>query len=85
MSRPTTTQRAIPLVASLTIDPQRLAAMWRMTAQERSAAAHRGELSLAAMCRWAARCPNEVELVDGEFFFLAVLQPDHTETRHAPA
>jgi len=79
----TTTRPGILLAASLTIDPDRLALMWRMSPQERSAAAHRGELSLGEMCRWAARCPSEVELVNGEFFFLAAFTPELAEARDA--
>jgi hypothetical protein len=78
-----TTQGRILLAASLTVDPGRLAVMWRMSPQERSAAAHRGELSLGEMCRWAARHPNEVDLVNGEFFFLAALEPELAEKRNA--
>lgn len=62
--------------ASADVDPDRLEAMWRMSAEERSAAAHRGELSLGEMCRWAARRPAEVELVHGELFFIAALTPE---------
>jgi hypothetical protein len=83
MSRSTTAQRAIPLAASLTFDPQRLAATWRTSPQQRSAASHRGELSLGKMCRSAACRPSETELVDGEFFFLAAPEPELAETRHA--
>ena len=84
MPRPTTNQRATPLTASLTIDPARLAAMWQMTPQQRRTAARHGELSFAEMCRWALRRPDEVDLVDGAFFFIAALQPQHAETGHAP-
>jgi hypothetical protein len=91
MPRSTTTTPSLEQAArpgiqragSLRVDPERLAAMWRMSAQERSAAAHRGEFSLGEMCRWAARCPDEVELVHGEFFFLAEFTPELAETRDA--
>jgi hypothetical protein len=73
------------LTASLTVDPDRLAAMWQMSPQERSTAAHRGELSLGEMCRWAAHCPREVEIVNGEFFFLAALEAELAETPDADA
>lgn len=76
----TRSARGIPLTASLQVDPDRLQAMWRMSPDERSAAARRGELSLGEMCRWAARYPGEVELVHGEFFFIAALTPELTET-----
>jgi hypothetical protein len=59
--------------------------MWQMSPQERTIAAHRGELSLGEMCRWAARYPHEVEIVNGEFFFLAALEPEFAETPDADA
>lgn len=80
-----TTRRGILLAASLTVDPDRLAAMWQMSPQQRSAAARRGELRLGEMCRWAARHPREVDIVNGEFFFLAALEPELAEARDAPA
>lgn len=66
----------IPLAASPKIDTDRLQAMWHMSPSERRAAAQRGSLSLGEMCTWAARHPGEVELVDGEFFFIAALTED---------
>jgi hypothetical protein len=66
-----TPRTAIALTASLQIDPERLARMWSLDRAERDAAARRGELSLGEMLIWAARRPHEVELVHGEFFFLA--------------
>jgi hypothetical protein len=91
MPRSTTTKLGLEQAArsgiqragSLRVNPDRLAAMWRMSAQERGAAAHRGEFSLGEMCRWAARCPEEVEIVHGEFFFLAAFTPELAETRDA--
>jgi hypothetical protein len=85
MPRSTAARAGILLAASLSVDPDRLAAMWQMSPQERSTAAHRGEFSLGEMCRWAARCPCEVEIVNGEFFFLAALEPELAETRDADA
>jgi hypothetical protein len=85
MPRSTTERAGILLAASLTVDPDRLAAMWQMSPQERTTAAHRGELSLGEMCRWAARYPHEVEIVNGEFFFLAALEPEFAEAPDADA
>jgi hypothetical protein len=65
--------------ASLTIDPERLERMWAMTPAQRRQAADRGQLSLGEMLRWAARHPNKVPLVDGEFFFIAGLLADSAE------
>ena len=67
---------AIPRVANLAIDPDRLERMWAMTAEERRQAAERGQLSLGEMLQWASRRPREVELVDGEFWFITALSAD---------
>ncbi len=64
---------AIPCVASLTVDPDRLAQMWAMTPAQRLQAAQRGRLTLGEMLRWSARFPNEAPLVDGDFFFISAL------------
>ena len=66
----------ISRVASLRIDSDRLARMWAMTPEERVRAARQGRLSLGEMLRWAARLSSEVELVDGEFWFITALSAD---------
>lgn len=71
--------------ASLTIDPERLERMWAMTPAQRRQAADRGQLSLGEMLRWAARHPDEVPLVDDEFFFITGLLADSVETGEAAA
>jgi hypothetical protein len=78
MATTTPTDRAamIPLCASPRVDPERLARMWSLTPDEREAAARRGELSLGEMCRWASRFPAEIEIVAGEFWFLAAFSAD---------
>ncbi|MDQ3849583.1 MAG: hypothetical protein M3296_03075 [Actinomycetota bacterium] len=70
---------AIPLPASLQINSERLKRMWNLTPAERLAAARRGEFSLAEMLKWAARRPGEVELVNGEFWFITALMADHAD------
>ena len=73
----TPAQAAIPAVASLTVDPDRLQRMWALSPAERLVAAQRGQFTLGEMLRWAARAPaGEVPLVDGEFFFLTALSAD---------
>ncbi len=67
------TRAQIPCVASLRVDPERLARMWAMTAAQRLQAAQTGRLTLGEMLRWAARAPREVPLIDGEFFFITAL------------
>jgi hypothetical protein len=70
------TRTGIRRVHSLTIDEDRLARMWRMSPDERRAAAERGEFSLGEMCKWAARRPHEVPILNGEFFFIARMTPE---------
>ena len=73
----TPAQAAIPAVASLKVDPERLERMWALSPAERLVAAQRGQFTLGEMLRWAARAPaGEVPLVDGEFFFLTALSAD---------
>lgn len=70
---------AIARTASIAIDPERLQRMWSMSPAERQAAARRGTFSLGEMLAWAARTPHEVELVHGEFWFIAEHMPEHAE------
>jgi len=78
VARTATKQRAgIALRSSVQVDAQRLERMWRLTPDERDAAARRGEFSLGELLTWAARHPSEVELVDGEFWFLAAHLADY--------
>ena len=73
----TPAQAAIPAVASLAVDPERLERMWALSPAERLVAAQRGQFTLGEMLRWAARAPaGDVPLVDGEFFFLTALSAD---------
>ena len=72
----TAAREALPKVASLATTEERLARMWSMSSQQRIAAAQRGEFTLGEMLRWASRCPNEVPLVDGEFFFITAHSAD---------
>ena len=68
---------ALPLTASLTVNPERLQRMWSMCPADRDAAARRGEFSLGEMIEWASAEPSTVELVHGEFWFLAEQLADH--------
>ena len=68
---------ALPLTASLAVNPERLQRMWSMRPADRDAAARRGEFSLGEMLKWAAREPSTVELVHGEFWFIAETLADH--------
>jgi hypothetical protein len=61
---------AMPALPSASLQ-ERLAVLYRMSPDERRAAAQRGELTYVEACKWAARYPHEVELVDGEFWFIS--------------
>jgi hypothetical protein len=67
---------AIPATASLRVDPERIERMWAMRAADRIQAAHEGRFTLGEMLQWASRRPNEVELVDGEFWFITAYLAD---------
>jgi hypothetical protein len=57
----------------------RLDELWQMSAQERVGAMRRGELSLEQCAAWAARHPEQVPLVNGEFEYLAAFTPEVCE------
>ena len=81
----TTARAALPRTASLTVDAERLQRMWAMRPVERDAAARRGEFSLGELLAWASRTPHEVELVNGEFWFLAVHLADNEGAPPSPS
>ena len=70
---------ALPRVARLDIDHERLEQMWQLTPAQRVRAAYRGNFTLGEMLRWAARAPHEVPLVNGEFFFISYFQADDND------
>jgi hypothetical protein len=57
----------------------RLRALWQMTVAQRVAAVRRGELTLEQCSAWAARYPEQVPLLGGEFEYLALLAPEVCE------
>lgn len=57
----------------------RLRTLSLMTPAQRVAAMRRGELSLEQCSAWAARYPEEVPLINGEFEFLAAFTPEVCE------
>lgn len=79
-SRPQRT--ALPLTASLAVQRERCDRMWSMRPADRDAAARRGEFSLGEMLQWASRRPTEVELVNGEFWFIAENLADNEVPAH---
>ena len=70
------TTRGLPLTARLVVDPDRLDRLWAMTPPQRRQATREGRFSLGEMLRWAARAPEQVPLVNGEFFFIAAQLAD---------
>ena len=60
-------------------------ALWRMTPSERAAAMYHGDLTLVQCLAWAARYPDQVPLLNGEWWFIAIRMPEVAEpnTRRA--
>ncbi len=54
----------------------RLRAMWEITPAQRIAAMRRGELTLEQCAAWAARHPDQMPLLNGEFEYLAAFTPE---------
>ncbi len=54
----------------------RLDAMWRMSPEQRITAMRNGKLSLEQCAAWAARYPEQVPLINGEFEYLAAFTPE---------
>jgi hypothetical protein len=54
----------------------RLRSLWQLTESERVAAMRRGELTLEQCAAWAARYPEQVPLLNGEFEYLAAFTPE---------
>jgi hypothetical protein len=50
----------------------RLRALWQMTPAQRVAAMRRGKLTLQQCAAWAARYPEQVPLVNGEFEYITM-------------
>ncbi len=57
----------------------RLQALWRMTPTQRVAAMRRGELSLEQCAAWAARYPEQMPQINGEYEYLAAFTPEVRE------
>ena len=56
-----------------------------MTPNERIAAMRRGDLIMEQCCAWAARYPQQVPLINGEFEFIAAYMPEALRmTRRRP-
>jgi hypothetical protein len=64
---------------SLRARDERLHALWQMTVAQRISAMRRAELTLEQCSAWAARYPEQVPLLNGEFEYLALLSPEVCE------
>jgi hypothetical protein len=58
---------------------ERLRALWEMTPEARIAAMYRGELTTEQCLAWAARYPQQVPSVNGEWAFIAMKAADLDE------
>lgn len=58
---------------------ERLEALWRMTPDQRVVEMRRGKLSLEQCAAWAARYPEQVPQINGEFEYLAAFTPEVRE------
>jgi hypothetical protein len=64
---------------------EELATLWAMTKGQRVQAMWHGELSLAQLCKWSSRHPDEVPLIAGEFAWIVIRTPAWAEAdRRAP-
>jgi hypothetical protein len=77
MRTPTITE--IPGLAFPASGRERQEMFWRLSPAERVALMRAGQLTLKECCRWAARAPHEVPIVDGEFEFIAAFTPESSE------
>lgn len=67
------------ILGDLRAKDARLRALWQMTPAQRVAAMRRGELTLEQCAAWAARHPEQVPLLNGEFEYIARLMPEACE------
>jgi hypothetical protein len=64
------------ILSGLVARDARLRAIWQMTPAQRAAAMRRGELTLEQCSAWAARYPEQVPLLNGEFEYIARWTPE---------
>jgi hypothetical protein len=58
---------------------EQLRRLWAMTPGERVAAMRRGELNMRQCCAWAARYPDQVPRLNGDWEFLTAYMPEVAE------
>jgi hypothetical protein len=66
-------------ITALKAREARLKELWKMTPSERIAAMRNGKLSLEQCAAWAARYPEQMPLLNGEFEYLAAFTPEVRE------
>ena len=54
----------------------RLRALWQMSPAQRVAAMRGGKLTVQECAAWAARYPEQMPLVDGEYEYIAAFTPE---------
>ncbi len=64
------------MMDALRVREARLRGLWQMTVAQRIAAMRRGELTLEQCAAWAARHPEQVPLLNGEFEYIAMFTPE---------
>jgi hypothetical protein len=75
---PSATRSALPPLPGATFQ-ERMAVLYRTSSEERIATARSGELTYAERASGPRVTPHEVELVDGEFWFIAQRTPERAE------
>lgn len=70
------TDRFYQTLDTLDARAARLRALWQMTPAQRVAAMRRGKLTLEQCAAWAARYPEQVPLVNGEFEYITTFTPE---------
>jgi hypothetical protein len=66
-------------ITVLKVREARLRELWEMTVGERVTAMRDGKLSLEQCAAWAARYPEQVPVLNGEFEYLAAFTPEVRE------
>lgn len=74
-------KRSLPLGAKLRVQEAELAALWRMSPQQRLRAFWVGRLSAYQQGRWASAFPGEVPTIDDVPIFIAATLADICEAR----
>lgn len=79
-----TVERTAKVAGLLNVQPSPGAetALWALGPDERVAAMWSGELTLFQLTRWAAKAPDEVPRLGGEFAFLVMRDPEWCEPSH---